>query len=349
MAENKDYSEVVSKTIEILSKNSEWEDIYRHYADEIIKKEKTYDSAGKKFHVRTPLVGYSSMGLVMKSGKVNTFDLRFCGQSVGKVNVDVSSEEPSINLFVSKPDADAAFRSFGYDKSKAGVWDWNSDEATAWRKFYEDLAKKGAISKIAKHREHLIESFLLKEFSKRSSKDKKLCNIQPVVFGGKFFQLKTPLRASKHDEDPKIALTAKKNGVLGGGIDILARVKHSDGQTRLAVIELKDENKPGESQLKTMKQAMTYATFIAKLLRSESGSNWFRIFGFSKPLSRESTINIDVLTLMPEGHSDVGDLTPIHMASDNVVLNPYTLYYSVGKNNLPERFSGTILKDMLSK
>lgn len=237
MTENKDYSVVVDKTIEVLSKNREWEDIYRHYADEIINKEAAYNNAGKKFYVPFPLVCYSRMGLVMGCKKIKKYDLRFCGQSVGTIKVNDTKksankkDEGPATLSVTKKLAEAANRSFGYNKAIHGTWNWHSKEAIQWREHYRTLAKKGMMSKITKHREHLIESSLLKEFSKKSSKNKSLCNIQPVTFGGNFFQLTTPLRASKHDEDPKIALTANRNGASGGGIDILARIKHSNGQT----------------------------------------------------------------------------------------------------------------------
>lgn len=68
--------------------------------------------------------------------------------------------------------------------------------------------------------EHKCESLLLREFSKPRSKNKSLCEIQPVVFGGKYVQITTPIAASKQGE-----ITYPKNG-KGGGIDILARVRH---------------------------------------------------------------------------------------------------------------------------
>jgi len=96
---------------------------------------------------------------------------------------------------------------------------------------------------------------LLTEFSKKSGKDKVLCNIQPVKIAGiARFQMPTPLYAS----DIKNVEFAKWEG---GGIDILSRIGTGNA-TKLCIMELKDENAPKEPPTKAIFQGLAYATFI---------------------------------------------------------------------------------------
>ena len=159
--------------------------------------------------------------------------------------------------------------------------------------------------------------------------------------GGKFFQLTTPFKASTHK--PTISLTTK-DGANGGGIDILARVKHNHFGFHFAVIELKDENKDTECQESVMFQALIYATFLAKLLRSKSGKDWYNIL---RPLNSKETdvpqeLVIDVVTLMPSGNSKEGELKPIEIPDLHVTLCPYTLYYTKDQDGNPKDFDGTL-------
>ncbi|MCL2124097.1 MAG: hypothetical protein FWH34_08385 [Desulfovibrionaceae bacterium] len=114
--------------------------------------------------------------------------------------------------------------------------------------------------------EHNIESLLLTEFSKQKKEGKGVVGIQPVKYCGFRFAMATPLKASDHKKISYI-------GPGGGGIDILART--SVGSVRLAVIEVKDQYLPSEPPTDALKQAITYAVFILRLLRSKSGCDWW--------------------------------------------------------------------------
>ena len=341
MKTNREY---INATIEELQNNPEWESIYDRYANELTINSKRYSEKAKLFQVNRPIVVYSSLGNVKTNSKTATFDLRFAGQSIGRIEVDKDNE---VKLFVSESQAEYAKENFEFTDSQTlkGVLWKESKEAKRFRQFYYNLESTSSVK--IKSKEHRIESMLLKEFSKTSRKEKLLCNIQPIRLGGKFFQLKTPLKASTHN--PNISLTKNKNGATGGGVDILARVKHSHVDYRIAIIELKDENKEAESQEAAMFQAMTYATFIAKLLRSKSGVKWYNIFRPSKkdkPL--KDNIDIDVVTLMPmDGKSHEGELDTIHIASLDVTLHPYTLYYRSDKDGNPSSFEGTLTDALL--
>lgn len=330
--------EIVTKAKQLLEKEENrqiWEKAYKQYAVGIIKNSSAYKDNAKLFQVNKPLVAYTSISKVTSNGKTTNYDLRFAGQSVGEVLVN----NGEVFLHVSKPQAERAKKDFGFIESKAFKDEWHSKDAINFRSFYN--TKKSTDKTKVHSKEHRIESFLLKEFSKTSSENKKLCYIQPVKLGGNFFfQQATPLQASDHK--PSFS------GATGGGIDILARVTHRNGKSRIAIIELKDENKRSESQKDVMTQALTYATFVAYLLRSESGRDWWNIFreNFKEEKDVPEKIDLDVITLMPEGTSEEGDLAEIRIPEVNATLHLYTLYYTKDANGNPDSFSGTLIKDI---
>ena len=352
MNTNKEY---VDATIKVLHDNPEWENIYERYATELENNKEKYKKNSSCFRVKSPLVVYSSIGKVKTEVGTSRFDLRYAGQSVGEICVNTNNPKgnPHVKLNVSKAQSDYARDKFDFNESieiKGKDWE-SSQEAKAFRHFYSQLESTN-LTKI-KSPEHRIESYLLQEFSKKTRADnKKLCNIQPVRLGGKFFQLTTPLKASTHV--PTISLDSSKKGAkegaAGGGIDILARVKHANNEHRFAIIELKDENKESESQKVAMFQAITYATFVAHLLRSKSGRKWWNFFRDQenkKPV--DNHIHLDVVTLMPlDGKSEEGEMAEIEVPGLNVTLHPYTLYYQVDKDGNPSSFQGT-LTEVLQK
>ena len=319
--------DIVNKTKQILAdKKPVWEKVYKRYADGIKTNIEKYELNAKKFQVNAPLTVYSSIGKVIDDASTTIYDLRYAGQSVGEIHVNIKGK---VLLYVTDKQASYAKDNFGFTNSRPlnGV-DWHKSKAAVdFRKAYQaDSTQKANV----KSEEHRIENFLLKEFAKKTrAEEKKLCNIQPVRLGGKFFQLTTPLKASTHE--PTFSINDKnpeKPGATGGGIDILARVRHSTKESRIAIIELKDENDDKEPQKVVMTQAITYATFVAYLLRSESGKDWYNIFRENFEIEKDvpEELILDVVTLMPEGTSEEGDLTDIRI-SDNATLQLYTLYY----------------------
>lgn len=339
--------EIVNATIKVLDDNPEWQQVYERYAKELQDNGKSYEDAGKLFSIQKPLVVYSKIGSVKDSSKIKLFDLRFAGQSVGEIKVNVKTRQ--VNLLVNKKQADFAKDSLGFSDSKElkGKEDWfTGTNAHNFRKFYYGLVSTDRIP--IKSPEHRLESFLLKEFSKKTrAENKKLCNIQPVRLGDKFFQLTTPLKGSTHNPQISIIDNGKGNiGAQGGGIDILSHILHEgENYPRLAVIELKDQNIAKEPQVEVMEQALIYATFIAKLLRLTScGKEWFNIFGFGKDITSLNHIDLDVISLMPVGSSKEGELSPIEIDGLNITLHPYTLYFSTDAQGNPDQFSGTLLE-----
>lgn len=329
--------EIVKKASELIKENLEWDERYANYAKKIDLDQYARDR--KKFRIPSPLNIYSSISRVEKSTKYTTsYDLRYQGQSIGEITV--KNGEVYLNTKGKKEKNSKYFKYYQ-------TWDsdevkWDSVNAKNFRKHFKSYVKSSSHSP-----EHKIEQFLLSEFSKRTrASGKKLCSIQPVRLGGLFFQMPTPIKASNHNKD----IDYSKQ--YGGGIDILARIKDENNNAKLAIMELKDENKKSEPQKEVMWQALAYATFIAYLLRSKSGTFWWeKVFGFKEgSLLKDKPVEIIVATIMPgqegtelpeeelEEHIEVKDL--------NVKLIPQTLYFNRDENENPTSFYGT-LKDNL--
>ena len=254
-------NQIIQSTIDRLSENKKWEERFQGYIHNIVinhqKKRK------RSFRKPEGLSLYSSV-----SSKGKSYDLRFKGQSVATVK-ETAAEKVKL-----RPESVANQKYFGLDLRKKVV-DWVSTEASNFRSFFKKESLKftaehpEADRKKIKSEEHRVENCLLREFSKKLGIEKALCNIQPIKLYNLFFQMPTPLKASTH---------APKYCVKGGGIDILARIKPLKGISRICVMEVKDENKPAESQATAMAQAVTYAVFIAYLLQSKSGQHWWDFF-----------------------------------------------------------------------
>ena len=254
-------NQIIQSTIDLLSENNEWEERFQGYIQNIAI---NHQKNGKRsFRKPDGLSLYSSVG-----SKGKSYDLRFRGQSVATVK-ETAAEKVKLN-----PKSHANQKYFEFDLCKEEV-DWDSTEASNFRSFFKKESLKFTIEhpeadrKYPKSEEHRVENCLLREFSKQLGKEKALCYIQPIKLYNLFFQMPTPLKASTHNPT---------YSERGGGIDILARIKPLKGISRICVMEVKDENKPAESQATAMSQAVTYAVFIAYLLRSKSGQHWWDFF-----------------------------------------------------------------------
>ena len=338
-------NEIVEKTSRILANNKEeWERIYARYASSVVQNKAKYGEHSRCFKINSPLHKYSSLGKVMSDKETSIFDLRFAGQSIGTVSVNTDNT-PKVTLSVTDKQAQYAKEHFGFENSvELNKENWDNEKAQRFRSFFQNQESTKNIA--IKSEEHRIENFLLQEFSKKTRKQaKKLCNIRPVRLGGQFFQLTTPLKASKHD--PEYSVNSR-GGASGGGIDILARVKQKSSRFRLTIIELKDENNKNESQELVMQQALIYATFIAHLLRSESRNDWWKIFRENfKECCVPDHLDLNVVSLMPQGESHEGDMSDIPLKGLNATLHLYTLYYSKDKNGNPKEFFGSLKEALL--
>ena len=330
---------IINQTLTLLNANDEWKIRYEGYLRDIWNNSKKWD---KGFHKPEGLSIYSTVG-----GRNNSeYILRYRGQTVAKI----WSKGTKIELLSCVKSNDKYFTKCPL-KKEAEKKDWNSKEASAFRRFFKQLDGEVKI----KSQEHTVENALLKEFRKKDSKIKALLNIQPVLLHGQFFQMPTPLSASGSDKEIKYA------NEKGGGIDMLARIRAEDGRIRLCVCELKDENKPSESQRKAMSQAIAYATFIAKLV-TEQPAWWEFFMGHKQEIGRNpSTLDktiIEVVTIMPSGMTEICDSESFELQSlDGISLRCRSLYYDKNKyenwlkssgkeEDRPFVFSGTFLNDI---
>ena len=318
-------NQIIQSTIDRLSENKEWEERFQKYIQNIAI---NHQINGKRsFRKPDGLSLYSSV-----KSKVKSYDLRFRGQSVATVKETAAKKVKLI------PKSVANQKYFGLDLRKKVV-DWDSTEASNFRSFFKKESLKftterpDADRKYPKSKEHRVENCLLREFSKQLGKEKALCYIQPIKLYNLFFQMPTPLKASTHNPT---------YSERGGGIDILARIKPLKGISRICVMEVKDENKPAESQATAMAQAVTYAVFIAYLLRSKSGQHWWDFFmGRSLKATKEKdgttrihvikempkSLDIDVVTIMPQGTTE--EFCDKHILLDELdtTLHCHSLYY----------------------
>ena len=280
-----DYKDWALKVQDELRKDKKWISQYSTYANNMIKNESDFSEARKAYREFPPLHSYLTIGKVDKNQK--KFDLRYLGQSVGTIVV----KDGMAKLHVSKTQADNSKIYFGYELGAFGGVDWSKDEkATMFRRFF-----RTEIKGLPRQKEHMYESALFSELEKGSSANKTLCGITTVDFAKTRIHMKTAVKAS--DSGTGTLEISDK----GGEIDLFCRrsIKPGRGESRLVVIELKDENKSSESFDKAMKQAISYAIFIRELIYSEAGEDWMKIWGMQ--YQKRQGFTIDCVVAMPQG------------------------------------------------
>lgn len=308
------YEDTIKTVQELLGYYQEWESRYAGYIDTILSNPEIIKDARKEFNVPSQFTLHMSVSKATGVTKsVVKFDLRYHGHNIGCLKVNKGTVELEA---VKNKDIISAMNKCGVvdeykDEDKLeGKINWN--EASEFRRIYAELEKKiqNNNAKLTKNKEHELESKLLKNFSKKSSDGKLICNIQPVTMlkESLFFQMPTPLKAS-NAKDGSIEYSAEK----GGGIDILARIGH--GNTHLAIIELKDKYEKNEPPEKAICQAIAYATFIRELLRRESGEKWWKFFGFSGDIPR--SLKLFAIISMPNSENANKDF--VYTCNENAI------------------------------
>ncbi len=280
-----EYSKKAKETLDLLRANPEWIERYKNYADEISGNVAMLKERKASFHKWNPLYVYLTTSEMKKGGSIS-FSLRYKGQEVGKLVVK--------DEILCYPAYENNKKNFGYTPSFQGEFPWNSENAREFRKFFSSK-KPTRIDCGKKNDEHRYESMLLTCFEDRNKEIDAFKNIRPVsVISGVRFPMPTPISASKKDD-------LKYSGKFGGGIDIFTRTGNGKA-TYLNIMELKDENHKGEEPSVVIKQAIAYATFILRLLRSESGATWYKLFGFNSTLP--DSIKVYATCLMPKGYCE---------------------------------------------
>lgn len=325
----------------LLKNNTEWRERYRNYIaklcpDTLIR----FKEAEKQFSVPAPFYLYMSLSTAVHrcSSSKTTFELRFHGQSVAEINVKkqslndvcvyISVKCPKTyltNAFTAAQMSDELQRLIKYSAMRN--LSWRSEEAKDFRKIYAELEKKlnsdSAVKSKLSQPEPDMECALLKNYSQKSSANKEILNIQPVMIGdtNARFQMPTPIKAS----EAKNGIDFIKYSEKGGGIDILARIGNGRS-TKLAVLELKDSYSKGEPAEKAIHQAIAYATFIRELLRSESGEKWWEFFGFGGDIPQK--LEIKAIIVMPSYDNAKTDFGGKELSVGNDVIKLGYIYRS---------------------
>lgn len=266
LTKNRDLEYIANEVRQWLQKDNSGVKRFSEYAKDIKDEKDTITEIKESFHKSPNLNLYTRISDIKNKG----INIRYKGESVGYIKKD-----DKLKLLTVKKEC--------FNWNKELNCDWDSPEATEFRKYFSQNIECN------RQTEHNFESMLIEEFAKRSSKDKKLCNIQPVrIYNGLAFQMATALKGSGGE----ICMST-------GHIDILARVKHG-AETNLCVIELKkDALKDDKGADIVRAQGLAYAVFLRELLRSSCGEEWYKIFGYSGKIPEKLTINVCIA--MPEG------------------------------------------------
>lgn len=333
----KSLQERVEEVKNLLSMNPNWREKFNEHLNAIVKKENEafYKNAKKNYRIKASngLFAYSSISLLKTSTKnCRYYDFRYTGQSVAKIKL--KKENNYINAYISTKGKDNHNKEYFHVDQTISQWsDWNSSCTKKFRSKFKNCKYKG------KSPEHAMENMLLYEFSKTKSTHKQLCNIQPVRLDGQFFQMVTPFGASTD----KLIYNASHKG---GGIDIMARIKTKQNESRLVIFELKDENKPQEPPQKVIKQAVTYATFIGCLLADKTqGEKWWKLFGFN---GKPDKIKLIASTLMPFSNNNdnqFGCEGSVLKISDDIEIEVHSLFY----DELNKTFDGSLKEIMMEQ
>lgn len=333
--------EKVQESLNLLNEptnKQKWIGVFASHANEICKNIDKAKVARKAFHRFGELWVYSGISDIKNKNQPNRFNfkLRVFGQNVANICVYVDDEKGEVKVKKVKLSSKKANKDF-FNIDDVVEGEWHSPEAVSFRKSFKKVGDNWSV----KSPEHKIENYLLREFSKRSRNEgKKLCNIQPVTLcPNTFFQMNTPFMASKTPLE-------FNNDAIGGGIDILARIKTKNDGNCLCVFELKDENKASEPQEKVIQQGLAYATFLAKLLSTKEAEadKWWHLFGFNFKGKVPEKFHIYVASLLPKkaGVTDIIDGKEVIDIEGKVFLHVHSLFFDEDTFE----FSGT-LKDQL--
>ncbi len=267
----KEFNAVINETQQLLDSNTEWITRYDTYADVMISKLELINKIRGQFREWSPLKIYIHTTSIKQAVSSVFFDVRYLGQNVARLTGHLNG----IHKLSTSNFDETNLRDFDCPIKLKNV-DWTSPEATTFRKFYKDrqaLRIKADSNK--RNEEHRLESLWLTELSKKENKV--LPYVKPVLIENVRFSMPTPISASNHKK-------IKYSGISGGGIDLFARTGTGGRNTKLCIMELKDENTRKEPPKDAVKQAVAYATFIRRLLRSTSGDKWWRLFGFNSEI-----------------------------------------------------------------
>lgn len=327
-----EFNSVIEETRELLKDFPEWKKRYTGYAKKILDNIDLIKSKRSKFREWSPLKLYLNVTNAKKAFKTCNFELRYLGQTVADL---IFRDEPKLDSKKYRKQNDRDFDC----KMLLSMVDWKGNEAKMFRSHFKNREPVRNIGTSKRNEEHRIESLFLSEFSK--SKDKTLRNIHPVRIAAKIrFPMPTPLSGSNPSK-------IEYSGIKGGGIDILVRTGTGGKATNLCIMELKDENTKKEPPRKVIKQALIYATFIRELLRSNSGQDWWKLFGFSSNIPKK--LVLFAACVMPSNENNDKSFAGMELDVNGDIIIPHYLYFNEEKNNIMNIDTSLNTKSVIDK
>lgn len=311
-----DYANKIRKSIQ--ENENEWSSTYQGYINAINdpKSKEQFELLAKESEgIISPLQRYTCIGYLIGCLKGNPvkLDVRYLGQTIAELWLKYKRKMGP--FFRADLHAKDTVRCFGIDHSTypckklddstvIEFIDWFNQKKPRLPSDGEKIKKR--------NEEHRIESLLISTLLEKDSL------IEPVTLSGVRFAMTTPISASNKNN---VHYSCKAHA----GIDILARYKRNS-PTELCVIELKDETPDVKKPEDVVKQAIAYAIFIRELLRSRSGTEWWKLFGFKTPLPEEIVIN--AVCAMPRGKKQPlpYDKNPIKIGRDKII--PHDCYFN---------------------
>lgn len=303
----------------MLNQNNEWRSRYDMYAQRITQNLNTIISVRASFRQWKPLTVYLNTTSAMNARKTVVFDLRYLGQAVASLTGYLSGNN---KLSTNAKRNLTNLRDFGCGIQLVSA-DWNGSDAAKFREYFSK--RKGPRNSIGNkgNEEHRLESLWLTELLKPGGKI--LPNTRAVTIGKVRFPMPTPISASNHEG-------VKYSGISGGGIDILARTGIGGRNTYLCIMEVKDENVKKEPPKEALKQAVSYATFIRELLRSDGGQQWWNLFGFKGKVPGQLTLL--VACVMPSSPFNDYSFKDLILNIDDDFIKLHYIYFNENNSKL---------------
>jgi len=328
MPEN-EFMEIAEKTRSLLKDHPEWQARYLDYAEMIANNISSIASARSRFREWSPLKVYLNISSAKGASNYVRFELRYLGQTVAELK---GNKEKGFRLS-NKRYEETNLSDFGCNIGLSAA-EWDGEDSARFRKFFRDRKGPRTGGANRANEEHRLQSLLLTEFSRKKRKEKSLLGIQPVTIAKVRFPMPTPISASN-------PTAIEYSGARGGGIDILARTGTGGRATHLCIMELKIKSGRRESKA-AMKQAIAYASFIRELLRSHSGVDWWRLFGFGGEVPEP--LELHAACAMPSNERNETSFGGMELKIVGDIIRLHYLYFTDEDMRIRIRPNDTTLK-----
>lgn len=286
--EDKKLKEIIEQTQKICEENKDWKVQYANMANAMLENQELL----KKFY--KDIKNYENLqfylvGVTTTPPITYEISVRYLGQPVA----DISIANDEIRISTEKYN-EANKKDLGCDIQLKG--EWKTVHALKFLNYFEgDITTKTKENGKSK-----IESLLLAELSKVIAEEKLMLGVQPIKFQRLFYPMPT----------------------LNSNINILVRTKIR----RITIINLLDPANEKETAEDLLAKSTKQGVFLINLLRSESGDQWYKIFGFKGHIPGNITIRV-CYALPNKLESKEKTFEPFQLKCGNDNIEFHWLYY----------------------